>query len=431
MTQKTLINCWPLLLGMAIVGICTGMQTSLLGLRANLEGFTPLTTGLIMSAYFSGFLFGAIRAPIIIKRVGHIRTFGALASMASVTILLHAIFVNQWLWMGMRFISGFAFSVIYVVAESWLNDKADNTNRGILMSIYMSLLFGGVGVGQFLLNFGSPDSFELFSIVSVLISIAVIPMLVTVTSAPAPMKPAKMNIRILTKTAPLGLVCAFLSQCCYSAMFGLGPVWMARQGSEISEIALFMATFIFGGLIVQLQIGKWSDRLDRRLILALLSGFSVIMALILGIESDADKLHRYIYIGLLGAFLLPLYSQGIAHTHDFLEREQMIGASSVLIRTGGAGAIVGPLLIAYAMQHYGNEFFFYTMALMPLLICLYSVYRMTRRPQAVNQQGDFDMIAPTQTSDAVLSEMARTQDESASEEMSDDLELTEHKKSTD
>ena len=159
MPTRTLISLWPLFFGLALVGLAIGVQGSLLGFRAELEGFRDASIGFLMSAYYIGFLAGAVLAPKLIISVGHIRTFGAVSALASITILVHASFVEPMTWASMRFLTGFAFSSIFVVCESWLNQASSNDTRGQILSVYMVIQLAGTTGGQFMLNLADPAGF--------------------------------------------------------------------------------------------------------------------------------------------------------------------------------------------------------------------------------------------------------------------------------
>jgi MFS family permease len=158
-----LLSTWALLLGIGILMLGDGLQTTLLAVRADQEGFSTTITGLIMSSFFVGFLLGSITTPKITANVGHIRVFAALAALASASILVHAVFVQVPVWIALRFISGFCFAGLYIVAESWLNDRATNETRGKLLSLYMVVSYLGVGVGQLLLNLADPGEYYFLS----------------------------------------------------------------------------------------------------------------------------------------------------------------------------------------------------------------------------------------------------------------------------
>ena len=207
---RVIASAWALLLGTGMLMLGNGLQNSLLGVRASLEGFETTTTGVIMSGYYVGFLAGSTLTPKIVKNVGHVRVFSALASLASAAVLLHAVFVNPVSWIGMRMITGFCYAGIYVVSESWLNQRATNETRGQLLSVYMVVLLGDMAVGQFLLNLAPPDGFVLFVVASVLISLAMVPIALTAGSAPAFEAPSRVSPWQLYKLSPLGMVGACL-----------------------------------------------------------------------------------------------------------------------------------------------------------------------------------------------------------------------------
>ena len=183
-----ILPVWSLLFGVALIAVCSGVQGTLLGLRASLENFAVDTIGLIMSAYYVGFLLGARVVPRWVKQVGHIRVFAALASVASVAVLLHSTMIDPVMWFLFRALTGFCLSGLFMVSESWLNTITDNDNRGRLLAAYMfTVTFGFIG-GQFLLNLASPMGFELFILASVVLSVAIVPMLLSNISArPSPM----------------------------------------------------------------------------------------------------------------------------------------------------------------------------------------------------------------------------------------------------
>ncbi len=220
--RTTIVASWALFLGIAMIMLGNGLQGSLLGLRATVEGFATATTGFVMSAYYVGFLLGSSLTPKLVKRVGHIRVFTALASMASAAVLLHAVFTTPAAWTAMRIVTGFSYAGLYVVAESWLNDRATNETRGQLLSVYMVIMVGGMGSGQLLLNVADPAGFELFILVSVLVSAALVPIALTAFAAPDFAAPSHVGVKQLYEISPLGVFGAFGTGIAHGAAFGMG-----------------------------------------------------------------------------------------------------------------------------------------------------------------------------------------------------------------
>ncbi len=371
-------STWALLLGFGILMLGDGLQSTLLAVRADQEGFTATITGLIMSSFYAGFLSGSVLTPKIMARVGHIRVFAALAALASASILIHAVFVSISVWIVLRLISGFCFAGLYVVAESWLNESSTNETRGKVLSLYMLITYISVGIGQLLLNLADPGDYLLFILTSVLISIAVVPLLLSATALPRYEESVEIKIRELAAICPLGIAGIFIEGMVTATFFALGPVYGQRIGLDIEGISWFMAAAIAGTLVLQWPIGALSDRFDRRMILAILSFLAMVSAFSC-VYFTWSSLTLFVSVGIFGGLAFPLYSVCIAYTNDHLKPNQMVAASGVLVLAGGMGAVIGPVAVASILDFFGNDSFFWSMGIAYLLVGLFALYRMTRR----------------------------------------------------
>ncbi len=372
-------SCWALLLGIALIMLGNGLQGSLLGLRASIEGFSTATIGIVMTGYYAGFLVGSVLVPKLLKNVGHIRVFAALASLASVSALVHPVFLLPFTWILLRVITGFSYAGLYVVAESWLNDVATNENRGQLLAIYMVIMLAGTGAGQFLLNLSSPGGMELFILISVLVSLAVVPISLTVSPAPKFDAPEHIGIGALYRASPLGVVGAMGSGMNYGAIFSMGAVYGNSVGMPISWIAYFMASIYFGGMLLQWPVGRASDRLDRRQVILGVTVAAAVVMTVAAIVGKHSPIGLLVLTALFGGMSLPLYSLFIAHTNDHLRNEQMVAASATLVLVGGLGAIMGPTLCALVMSLMGPNGFFWYLVAVHAGLAGFAVYRMTCR----------------------------------------------------
>lgn len=406
-----------LLTTMTLIGLCVGMTSTLLSLRATLEGFATMTTAVIMSAYFVGFLFGTTRAPKDIRRVGFIRAFGGLAALASAAVLIQSMWVDPVVWFITRFISGFAISAMFVIAESWLNTMADNRSRGAMLSVYLVLIYAGLIAGQLILGFADPATYVPFIIIALLINLSLIPILATISAEPNSESPRKVPIRFLLKQAPLGIAAAFTIQACYAMFYGIGPVYATYIGLSVAQVTIFMAAFIFGGLVLQTPVGLLSDKIDRRLVLAGVTAAGTVTALVLSQLDGSTPYLIFFFMALLGGCLLPVYSLAMAHTSDYLETDQMLGATGSIIKIGGVGAILGAPSVAALMQFGAVDFFFVLMAVLTAFICGYSIYRTTQRAKATDQAHTaFTSLAPAATSGEIMTTMVETDAEEDTEE---------------
>lgn len=381
---------WALLLGIAILMLGHGLQGTLLGVRANLAHFSTAVTGVVMSGYYVGLLLGSFSAPGLVARVGHVRVFAALLSLASAAVLFHALFVEPISWFLMRLLTGYCFSGAFIVAESWLNGTATNETRGRLLSIYMVVQMGGLAAGQFLLNLADPGGFGLFVLVSVLISVASVPMLLTASATPAMSTPRDISLGELYRLSPLGVVGILGVGMAHGGLYGMGPVYAAALGLPLAAISAFMAAIVLGGVVFQIPMGRVSDRLDRRWVITAVALLTVLAALPFALLGGAEPAWLLAGFFLIGGLTLPLYAICVAHTNDFLSPEQMVGASSALILAYGIGAAVGPTATALVMQLAGTIGLPLFVAATHAAIGLFAVWRMTRRPPVpVEERGPF------------------------------------------
>ena len=400
---QVLSSAWPLLLGMGLLMVGNGLQGTLLGVRGNLEGFTTLEMSFVMSSYFVGFLGGSRMAPGMIRRVGHVRVFAALASFISAVMILYPVFTNPVAWSLGRVIIGFCFSGVYVTAESWLNNAASNENRGQALSLYMIVQTGGIVAAQALLLVGDPAGFETFVIASVLISISFAPTLLSISPTPAFDTAKPMSLAQILKISPLGCVGMFLLGGVFSAQFGMTAVYGAQVGLSLAQISTFVATFYIGALLVQYPLGWISDRMDRRLLVMMVAacgGVGSIIGMMLGGQMTMLLIAAF----LIGGMTNPLYSLLIAHTNDFLTHDDMAAASGGLVFINGLGAIAGPLITGWLMGPavFGPSGLFLFMGSLLFALAAYAGYRMTRRRAIPPQDtGTMTPVYPSATQVAV------------------------------
>ncbi len=370
---------WPLLLGMGVLMLGAGLQSTLLGLRATLEGFPTVVTGIVMSCYYVGYVFGTVIAPPLLRQLGHIRVFAALAAVASAAILVQGCFVNPLTWGAMRLVSGLCFAGIYVVAESWLNDRASRANRGRLFAIYMLILYVGLGAAQFLLIFSDPRTPTAFMLVAVLISLAMVPIVVSAQKVPSHALPRKVHIRELYGNSPLGVVAVTISGLISAIVFSMGPVYARLSGLETSSVATFMAVSILAAVVTQYPIGRLSDRMDRRTVIAGVCTLSMIVA---GSIVAFPRMPHAAFLTLAASFsgfALTLYSLSVSHVNDKLEPAQMVASSSTLLLLNGGAAALGPLLAGGLIAAFGPRAYFATLAMLSGALAVYDLWRKTRR----------------------------------------------------
>jgi MFS family permease len=363
-----------LLFGMSLLTLGAGLQATLLGVRATLEGMSTFVIGSVMAAYYGGFVLGSIAAPALVRRVGHIRVFAALTATAAATILTQGVFVGAWQWAVLRAVSGVCFAGIYVVAESWLNDRAEPRSRGVLLATYMVVIYVGLGSGQLLLNAADPRSHELFVLIGVLISLAVVPMALTAQRAPEFAVPRRVSFRELLVISPLGAAGALFSGAAAGTLFSLGPVYAASSGLGTAAVSAFMASSILPAVLLQLPLGRLSDRVDRRNVLIGISVLAALAAAVAGRLGAASPAF-FVAVAAYGGLSLTTYAVVLAHVNDHLQPSQMVAASATVLLANGIGSALGPVAVSAAMQLAGPGAFFASVIAMHASFAMYAAWR--------------------------------------------------------
>jgi len=397
-------NSWALLIGMLLLMLGNGLQGTLLGVRGGIESIDSATLGYVMSAYFVGFLAGSQITPILLGRVGHVRVFAAFGSLVSAAFILYGAFVHPAAWMLLRLIVGLCFSGLYVVAESWMNDSATNETRGQALSVYTIVQMMGMILGQLLLNVGDPAGYDLFILLTVLVSISFAPILLSSSPAPMHQTTARMNVLELIKASPLASIGMILLGGIYSILYAMAPVYAVSTGLSVADVSVFVTMIFAGGMVLQYPIGWLSDRMDRRHLIIVLTATGCFAALF-GSFFSQNYVILLLTALVLGGTSTPLYSLLVAYANDYLEPEKMPAASGGLMFLNGSGAMGGPVVAGFLMTRYGNHWFYITIAVLMLAVCIYGLYRITQR-DTIDIDGQAPMMPITARTTAVMTEVA-------------------------
>ena len=395
----TIINSWALFTGFGLIMLAHALQGTLLNINAVLFNFTDFEIGYVFSGYFLGYLFSSIQCPKLIKNVGHIRVFAAFASLGSIAILLHWVVVNPIAWLIFRMITGFSFAAIYIVCESWLNDRADNNSRGQLIGFYMIVLYFSNCGGVLLINLSPTSEAYLYILISLLISVALVPILLTKKPAPDISTPKFISLKELFLKSPMAFIGSFAIGLIYSALFGLMGVFGAKIGLSVFQISIMFFVNTFIGAVFQYPVGKISDKFDRRTILFVLNIIAIASLIFAFLFGPSSFYILLIFIAIHSAVSLPYYAVVISHMNDFLEKEEIISGSSTLTLVNALGMVMGPLLASLFMAYFGAYGYFVYMIVIYCLVAPYNFARIrVGRTSDIYEDNTPSMIVPRTTS---------------------------------
>ena len=375
-----------LLLAAAILLTGNGLQSTLISVRANIEGFPTALIGMQMSAYFAGFVLGCRINPSFIKSVGHIRTFVALASVASASALAHSIIVDVTVWSILRAITGFCFAGLFMIIESWINERATNSTRGRILSVYRIVDLLALTVGNALLVIANPASFELFALISILISLALVPVALTRSPAPKPIQTAKLDIPRLYAVSPAAAIAAPMGALANAAFWAMGPVYAQRLGHDSGTIAAFMSAAIIGAALLQWPLGWLSDRVDRRKVMVGSSLAGALCAFALAQFGASSTTLMLLFGGLVGAFIIPMFGLSAAHANDLSEPDSAVATNGGLLLLHGCGSVVGAAMGGVIISIAGPSSLFDYIGSVYVLLAAVCLYRILRRAPAPDEK---------------------------------------------
>jgi MFS family permease len=367
-----------LLTGTAVLILGYGLLITLLPIRAQLESFSTTMIGVMGGVYFAGFAVGCVIGPMAVKRVGHVRAFTGFAAIAAALVLIHPLALNPIAWSALRALTGVCLAVLFMVIESWLNEQSSNEIRGRVLSIYIIVTNLVTMGGQLMVNVSDPGGPVLFTIAAILICLSLVPLSLTPTATPKPIAQARLRIGKLVRHSPSGVVGCVLIGLVEGAFWSLGPVFAQGRGFDIADVTFVMSLFVVGGTISQWPLGRISDKVDRRWVIAFACAGTLCTASALALLGLENRWLAYGLACLHGAFMMPIYPLLLAHTNDYAPNDALVETSSGLLLVYAIGAACGPFIAAPVMEQgdVGGLFLFIAAALGGLL--LFILYRLSR-----------------------------------------------------
>lgn len=412
---QTLRQTAALMFGITVLTLGAGMLYVLVVVRAKEAGFSSEWIGVIQSAYQVGWLIAALIIPALIRSVGHIRVFAAVSALGSGVILLHILHIQELAWALERILMGVCTAGLMIVAESWLNDMSDNKGRGKILAIYTITSWGAPAVGIWLLGFGDINSSFFFIVSSILISVGVLPILLSASRAPSLISVERFNIYKLYQITPLGVFGTLLSGMCHGAFFGSVAIYATSIDMSIREVTNVNALAIVVGVLVQWPLGMLADRFDRRTVLMICAGLTAFPAGYFGYIGLQGTTITYLSIAWLSAFCLGFYSQCIGHANDNLNPSQIVSATGSLVLVYGLGSAITPIITGFAIAR-SPSLFYWVIGVCASTLTLLVLVRMTLS-DSIEDQGDMINIGAASPYSSVIV---------AAEEWSDDVTLVDN-----
>ncbi|WPE19356.1 putative MFS-type transporter YcaD [Shinella zoogloeoides] len=370
----------PLLVTAGILIGGNGLQGTFIALRASDEGFSTSVIGFVGAGYSIGFAIGCIYVTRVLRAIGHIRTFSAMAAIASASAIAMVLVIDPVFWFLMRLVAGVCFASLFATVESWLNAAVTNANRARTLSVYRLVDLGSVTAAQYVIPGVGVGGFEIFAIIAMALSLSLVPISLADRSSPTVPEAIRFDVKKLWNISPLATVGCIVVGLTNAAFRNLGPIYAHDIGLSVTAIASFMSAGIVGGVVLQYPLGIYSDRLDRRLVILFATLGSTFAALYLALFAGGDEWKNLVGIFVFGAFAMPLYSLCSAHANDHAGEGEHALVSAGMLFFWSCGAIIGPLFASVLLQFLGPQALFLYTAVVLVAFMAYTALRMTARP---------------------------------------------------
>jgi len=392
--RQNLLSVLALLTGTLFLFLGNGLHSLLMPMRGATEGYSETILGFFGTSWAAGFVLGCIFARRLVKRIGHVRAFSGFISIIAITALATGLYVDPTFWILSRAITGFSSAATAMIIESWLNERATNESRGMIFSFYISITLLGVVGGQMTVALADIQTQTLFLMAGIYYCFAMLPTLVSNAQSPKPLNEVKLDLVALYRNSPVSFIGILLVGIANGAWGTLGAVFGAKAGLSSGDIALMMTITIFAGAAMQIPAGRMSDRMDRRYVLAILSGVAFLAGFQLFVIQPGNVMTLLILIGVYGATANALYPIAVAHANDFAKSSDFVAISGGLLLLYGIGTVIGPTVGGPVMQNLGPYSLFAVTALAHILIVAYAILRSRMRaPVPVGERDSYQSVS--------------------------------------
>jgi len=392
-TPRSLLSVGSIIASMTMNAIGSGILFAYVPFALTRDEFAPWVAGSMVTAVAGGGILGCFIAGPLIRRVGHARVFACFVAFVIIAAWLIALGVHPVSWIAARAIYGMAMNGLFIVAQSWINDAAQNHWRGKALSFFYMAYVIGWGSGAFL--FGQiPAEGNLPPLITILFAaLGILP--VGLTRLPNPPPPEKVSIDLAKawRTSPVGMVGVMAAGGLSMLVQGFTPIYAAGAGYGQQDIGTLLFVMQLGMLGVQYPLGALSDRIDRRIVLIV----ACLMITAMAVIGQGMGLGNFIAVALVFAIWAgateTIYSVANAHANDRAGPGDYVPLASAMLIAWSVAAFVFPLVVTAVTPILGPTAFIHFVIGLALAYAAFVLVRLRKaRPVPPAATENFEMM---------------------------------------
>lgn len=339
---------------MAVASLIYGMTSPLLALTLDAWGVEDWLVGL-NAAVGSAAVFPAVPlASWLMRRFGTARPILVGLLLTAVVWLLLPAMPNLGAWFGLRFLMGIGGSIVWMVGEAWINQVAEDHNRGRLVGLYSMATGAGFSIGPLVLSSIGTSGWWPFVAAAGFTLVSILPVLSALRSAPpfAPTETSRVYRYVLD--APVAFFICGAVALADGALLTFLPIYGLRVGLDEATGLSLITAFGLGGLACQLPVGWLADRMNRRL-LAFLASLGLVAATLLVPALAPHEPWNWLHFFVYGGLMMGLYTIGMVLRGEQYRDAALAAASATFGAMWGLGTLLGPLLGGIGMRTMGHD----------------------------------------------------------------------------
>ncbi len=285
--------------------------------------------------------------------------------IGTLTIPALKLFMYPAAWFAIKFIGSCAFTVVFVVAEIWINQLAPEHLRGRIFGLYGAALAGGMGIGSGLAVLTGIDGWWPFILCTLINLAAILPFMIwrkATPIIPTPKEDAGLKIIFMVMAAaPAIMICGVVFGAIEQSMIYFLPVYDTRLGHTEHAARILLLIAALGNALFQFPMGILADKVNRNrltIFLMAVACFGPMLMAMVGSNFLALATLAFFYIGLTTA----LYTVGLVQLGERFKGHKLAAANAGFIISYGIGSLITPPIAGKMMDIYNPQGFMWTMA---------------------------------------------------------------------
>ena len=215
------------------------------------------------------------------------------------------------------------------------------------MGMYQLMLKIAISCGPLLILDHAADDIRPFIWAGLLMVLAVIPLCATRRAQPVLPDREAISVASMLRIPPAALAGAIVAGVANTGVTTQLPLYakeLVPGQAGASAATLYIAAMI-GGTITQWPAGLISDRIDRRLVVAVLAAIAFVACIALYLTACKVSFSVTVMLAALwGAGALSFYSISASHATDRTEPGQIASVMSGMLFVWAAGSVAGPII---------------------------------------------------------------------------------------